>query len=251
MSARLDALAGARRSAIMACNEVSVEQGEVVVRLRQPVQALVDRVEALVEACRGRRVLHCGCADAPLTARRLAEGTLLHADLEAVARECVGTDHDAAALDVLRARFPGARFHAGDITRAGEWRDLLGDFDVIVAGEVLEHLDRPFDALSQLAGLLRPDGTLVVTVPNAFSLKGIVRALAGVERVHRDHVAYYSPGTLAELARRAGLRVRRLTGYVRRPPRPWMAALAAPLPALLRRAPLLAEGLIAELVREA
>ena len=52
-------------------------------------------------------------------------------------------------------------------------------FDVIVAGDILEHMDGPGKALGNLRRFLEPTGHLVVSVPNAFGLPNYLRFLAG------------------------------------------------------------------------
>jgi SAM-dependent methyltransferase len=47
-------------------------------------------------------------------------------------------------------------------------------FDVIVCWDVLEHLPCPMKALTNLVPALRPQGLLIVGVPNLYSLKGLV-----------------------------------------------------------------------------
>jgi SAM-dependent methyltransferase len=49
-----------------------------------------------------------------------------------------------------------------------------GSFDVIVSIDVLEHLDRPVVALTNLREALAPGGLLVLKIPNAMSWKGLV-----------------------------------------------------------------------------
>jgi hypothetical protein len=52
--------------------------------------------------------------------------------------------------------------------------------------------------------LLKPDGRLVVTSPNGFSLTNFAAALARRELVNADHVGWYSWRTLETLLRRHG-----------------------------------------------
>ena len=44
---------------------------------------------------------------------------------------------------------------------------LHGPFDAVVCGDVLEHIADPWGTLAALAGLLRPGGRAVVSLPNA------------------------------------------------------------------------------------
>jgi len=56
--------------------------------------------------------------------------------------------------------------------------DLSGRaFDMIVCWNVLEHLPRPEAAIARMASSLRPDGALVIGVPNLWSTKGLVTKL--------------------------------------------------------------------------
>jgi SAM-dependent methyltransferase len=60
-------------------------------------------------------------------------------------------------------------------------------FDVIVCWDVIEHLERPGQALDSLAAALRKPGLLILGFPNRASLKGLMtRALP-----YRAHVLMY------------------------------------------------------------
>src|SRR5581483_10651117 len=52
-------------------------------------------------------------------------------------------------------------------------------FDVVVAGELLEHLADPGATVVDAHRVLRPGGRFVGSVPNAFRLKNRLRFLAG------------------------------------------------------------------------
>jgi SAM-dependent methyltransferase len=111
----------------------------------------------------GRRVLDLGCRDGALTSR-YAEGN-----------EVVGVDADREAL--------AAAAKLGIETR---WADLdeplpfdEAAFDVVVAGELLEHLRDPARVVADARRVLRPGGTFVASVPNAYRLKNRLRFLTG------------------------------------------------------------------------
>jgi 2-polyprenyl-3-methyl-5-hydroxy-6-metoxy-1,4-benzoquinol methylase len=77
------------------------------------------------------------------------------------------------------------------------------DHDIIVCGEVLEHLSNPGWFLARLHDQF--SGTpLIITVPNAFAKAGRGHLAKGIENVNKDHVAWYSPKTLKTLLERHG-----------------------------------------------
>jgi SAM-dependent methyltransferase len=111
----------------------------------------------------GRRVLDLGCRD----------GTLTQAYLEG--NEIVGVDADRDAL-VEAARL-GIETRWADLDRPLDFAEAT--FDVVVAGELLEHLRDPQRVVSEINRVLRPGGTFVASVPNAYRLKGRLLFLFG------------------------------------------------------------------------
>lgn len=55
---------------------------------------------------------------------------------------------------------------------AEKYRELQSSFDVIVLGDVIEHLAEPESVLKSLSGFLKKDGVFVASVPN-ITHKGI------------------------------------------------------------------------------
>jgi SAM-dependent methyltransferase len=163
-----------------------------------------DRRQWLEDLCARAAgpVAHLGCADSPYTADLLAAGILLHERLVRVAA-VTGFDVDAAGLELLRARMPGERFVLADITAAVPEEDRHR-YELVIAGEVLEHVPDADAFLAGCARLLTPSGRLCVTVPNACSPKIGLRSLAGRESVHPDHRVYYGPRTLQRTLDGAG-----------------------------------------------
>jgi hypothetical protein len=84
---------------------------------------------------------------------------------------------------------------------------LGGWADVVVAGEVIEHLDAPGPFLRAVRPTIAAGGILVVTTPNAYRAASFLVAAAGRELIHPDHTAWHSPRTLRVLGERAGYRV--------------------------------------------
>ena len=132
----------------------------------------------------GRRVLDLGCRDGALT-KAYAAGN-----------EIVGVDADREAL--AAAERLGFETHWADLDEPLAFDD--GSFDVVVAGELLEHLRDPARLVGEVHRVLRPGGTFVGSVPNAYRLKNRVRFLLGREpEDDPTHLQMFAPDDVRTL----------------------------------------------------
>lgn len=169
---------------------------------------LVQRVDIIMQMCAGKKVLHLGCANYPYTQNSIDNEMLLHYDLEKSASELYGFDFDQPGLDILAAN--GTRnLYRADLEKLDEVA-LSETFDVIVAGEMIEHLNNPGLFLTGIQRFMNTETRLVLTTVNAYcGMRWFWYGLRGrrgkQEPVHPDHVAYYSYSTLSLLVKRHGL----------------------------------------------
>ncbi len=203
-------------------------------------QARGDLLAAWVS---GRRVLHVGFADhVPLIAKRVADGSWLHARLTHSAQACQGIDIDATAVATAR----GLGFdnvQVLDVFSSSAVDALAGlAVDMVLVPDVIEHLPDPAAFLRRLAQCL-PHAAFVITVPNALSLRNAVQAATGTERINTDHRAWFSPFTLLKVLTDAGLRAERLHGCPVAAAGTWKGRA---LHALTRRRPIWSDVLLAE-----
>ncbi len=78
-------------------------------------------------------------------------------------------------------------------------------FDKVLFLEVLEHLDKPSQALTEIKRVLRCGGMLISSTPNAqFILKTLQAIKRGYTIVHKDHIALWSKTELFQLLRSCG-----------------------------------------------
>lgn len=145
-----------------------------------------ERVPLFVAAVGGpgRRVLDLGCRTGQVTRAFLPGNSV------------VGLDVDREAL--TRAAEAGIEPVEGDVEEPLPFADA--SFDAVVAGELLEHLRTPRDLVDEIHRVLRPGGTIVGSVPNAFRLKSRLRVLRG--RQPEDdptHLHLFSPSDLRRL----------------------------------------------------
>ena len=144
-----------------------------------------ERIPLLVSAVgRGKRVLDLGCRSGALT-RHFLEGNSV-----------VGLDVDPAALE--KAAALGVEPLQADVEEPLPFEEA--SFDVVVAGELFEHLRLPDALVAEVRRVLRPGGILAGSVPNAFRMQSRLRFLRG--RPPEDdptHLRMFSPTALREL----------------------------------------------------
>jgi SAM-dependent methyltransferase len=177
---------------------------------------LVQRLEMLRSVCSGKKVLHLGCTNYPYTNDAISNNMLLHFDLEKRASLLYGFDFDQEGIDILGAHGTRNLFRADleDLDKVA----LDETFDVIIAGEMIEHLNNPGLFLNGIKRFMRPDTQLVITTINAYcGMRFWMYGLRGKggknEPVHPDHTAYYSYSTLLLLLKRHSLSVERFCFY--------------------------------------
>ena len=129
----------------------------------------------------GRDVLDLGCRDGALT-QAYAGGNAI-----------VGVDADREAL--AEAQKLGIETRWADLDDALPFE--AGTFDVVVAGELLEHLRDPRRVVSEVLRVLRSGGTFVGSVPNAYRLKNRLRFLTG-RKPENDptHLQMFAPADI-------------------------------------------------------
>jgi hypothetical protein len=159
-------------------------------------------------------VLHLGCVDTGLLNERFQRGELVHQRLSTVVTELWGVDIDADGISYLREQGFDHLF-VGDICELGRISQLkTKSFDVILASEVIEHLQNPGLFLNSVKSLMVSGKTdLVITVPNAFRIDTLFWLLRGVEFVHPDHNYWFSYHTAVNLLRKNGFEIRRVYVY--------------------------------------
>lgn len=70
-----------------------------------------------------------------------------------------------------------------------------GQFDLITAFDIIEHLEKPDEALTHIRRLLRPHGLMFVTVPNKWTVREFATKLRGPKGLPpgQAHIQFKSP----------------------------------------------------------
>ena len=154
----------------------------------------------------GDRVLDMGCGGGRHAFALYRRG----ADVTAL-------DRSAGDLVDVEAVF-GAMREAGEAPAGARARTVRGDayalpfdddsFDAVIAAEVLEHLPEDERAMAELHRVLRPGGSLAVTVPRWGPEKVCWALSEAYHSVEGGHVRIYRGDELADRLQRTGLEPR-------------------------------------------
>lgn len=179
----------------MDMNQTLVTQAKPVGYFGHARQELVSLVD--VEA---KQILELGCGyGATGRAIKLRQdanviGLELDPEAAAIAETCID--------QVVVADLDSYRF---------EWE--AGSFDTIIAGDVIEHLKDPWRVLSEIRRLLKPNGQVVVSIPNIANHDIIQQLANGVFNytdaglLDRTHLHFFTRKTFLATLMDAGLEV--------------------------------------------
>jgi SAM-dependent methyltransferase len=172
------------------------------------IEKIRDLNDFVVERCKGKSVLNIGAAGNMGAYLPDRADLSTHMKAAKVASDIFAIDIDREAID--HAAGHGVAIHYADCQDF----DLGRQFDTVLWLEVIEHLDRPGDALHAAMRHLKPGGQLLLTTFNAtFAggfLDGILRRDMGV---YHDHVACYMPEHIKALTDRHGYRLTEVYFY--------------------------------------
>ncbi len=178
-----------------------------------------DRNNYLCSQVNNKVLLHVGCTDFPITQQRITEGSLLHLNLQQSAKEIIGIDLSKEGIQTLKENGYDNVF-----VMDAEKMELNKKVEVVLAGDVIEHLNNPGLFIEKAKSLLLPGGEIIIGVPSALTFNNLQTWFLGKELVHKDHTFYFSPKTLSTLCDRFNLKPVKLIFTVQ-PPRPHISPI--------------------------
>ncbi|MFC6888249.1 class I SAM-dependent methyltransferase [Halorubrum trueperi] len=150
-----------------------------------------SRFEFVEPYVTGKEVLDFGCVQH--TPNKTDRDDWFHDMICDVASYTVGVDTVEEGITKLTQE--GYNVHHGDVKSIR----LDEKFDVVVAGELIEHLADFESFFETVRYHLRDDGVLILTTPNAFSLYFWLKCLLDHEFVNPDHTCWFDASTLSQL----------------------------------------------------
>lgn len=155
-----------------------------------------SKIKFILNYTKGRRVLDLGCVQHNQS--NYYSRYWLHKAILSNAAHVVGLDLSKSGVEFLTSK--GLDVHYADAQNF----DLDQKFDVIVAGDIIEHLHDLSGFFGCCTKHLENDGRLIISTPNPWHWKfSVLSALHGGSiQVNAEHTCWFCPTTLSQLLER-------------------------------------------------
>ena len=155
----------------------------------------------------------------------------------------VALEIDPAAIEILRTHV--SKIHTSDLNST-DWPNQIrnedGQFDYVIAADVLEHVYDPWKVLDGMTSLLKPDGAIILSLPHV-GHASVAACLVDEDfeywpwgLLDRTHVRFFGIKNIQSLINGAGLAIERAEFVVRTPEMTEFAARWRRMPADIQSA---------------
>ena len=160
----------------------------------------MKKIDLFKNYIHGKDVLDLGCIQHSW--KEYKSPTWLHRQLKKYSKSVTGVDYLKKDVKILNKKSYNIIY--GNV----ENFDLKRKFDVLIAGDLIEHLSNFGNFLECCKKHMKKDSHLLITTPNAFSIDTMLirplYILLGKYGVNSEHTCWFDYITLSQLAKRHG-----------------------------------------------
>lgn len=171
----------------------------------------VNRIKYISEACIAKVILDLGCFDETALTKKKS-GDWLFEEISKVSKNHIGIDNSDLIPVGGIVYSENEKILKGDILEYNYSIFLKDNIDLIVAGELIEHLSNTLDFFILIKEHF-PGKRFICTTPNATSISNVVLAIGKRESTHQDHKQIYSFKTLNTLCKISGFKSWQIRPY--------------------------------------
>lgn len=155
-----------------------------------------DKFSTIVSMCENKNVLDVGCIGQD---KAIDNPKWLHGRLKKVSKTLIG-------VDINTAEFQRMEEMGFKVVEPVTLENSTLKFDLIIMGDVIEHVNDPSSFLTFYAQFLAENGKIVICTPNSFGIRYFIQVLFyGTSGTNEEHTFSFEPYTMLELFSRVNL----------------------------------------------
>jgi len=159
-----------------------------------------NRFEVIRRYIENKKVLDLGCVDHDVI--REKKDAWLHKNIKKYASYVLGVDLDKRGIKELKKK--GYNVICDNV----ENMNLKKKFDVIITGDLIEHVSNQGIFLENIKKHLKKQGYLIISTPNSNNFFNFIEVcLFGKVRVNPEHTLWHSHSTLEQLLLRHNFKI--------------------------------------------
>lgn len=165
---------------------------------------LKNRNKEIIRYCRNKNVLHLGCvgfADLDKEARIKNLKNTLHYKIYKEAKQLTGIDYSKEVINSLKNIEGFDNVYYGDAEKL-EKTTVESKFDLIVVGDLIEHLSNPGLMLEGIKRFCDKNTEIIITTPNSFGVASFIRYTFNKFREGNEHVMTFNRYNISNLLNR-------------------------------------------------
>ena len=174
---------------------------------------IFSRIESLLQITKNSNVIHIGCGDhLDLIDEKINNQTHLHSLLIENAKKCIGFDIEDSSINHLKSQHNINNVYSADVTdKEFKFSKFSNDkdWDFIVLGEIIEHIDNPVQFLSSIKENFSSCAKeILVTAPNAYSWSHVLSYSQNqIELINSDHRFWFTPYTILKILVKSNIQI--------------------------------------------
>jgi hypothetical protein len=167
---------------------------------------IISREASITEMISNQNVIHIGCSDhIPVITQKISNNTWLHKLITDNAKKCIGIDIDRESIDFIKKETEYRNVFHGDILTDNIEKINERNWDWVVFGEIIEHLDNPVNFLKVFKERYGDKvSKFIITVPSIYNVHQFKNMMNYLEIINSDHRFWFTPYTIAKVLVSAG-----------------------------------------------
>lgn len=168
----------------------------------------LNRDKTILSLCQNKKVLHLGAVgftDISSEERTQLYRRTLHFKLTEIC-DVIGIDYAHDVIAQLKHQNITDTIIYGNVEKLADV-PLNGTYDVLVIGDLIEHLGNPGLMLEGVQRFCGKQTIVIITTPNAFSLPSFLRFCFNKFKEGKEHVMSFNSINLTQLVDRYGLEI--------------------------------------------